>query len=182
MPVTMIVARAHDGAIGRDNTLPWRLPEDLRHFKATTLGHPVIMGRKTFDSIGRPLPGRRMIVVSGDPAWSHPGCERAGSLDEALTMARTDARGHPVPDAEVFIAGGASVYAQALAHADRAVVTEIDLTVEGADAHFPDLDPAQWQAVARRDETSGTGLRYAIVDWRRRSPDAQGEPLGQPRP
>ena len=82
--LTVVVARARNGVIGRDNALPWHLPEDLQHFKATTMGHPILMGRRTFESIGRPLPGRRSIVLSRDPGWAREGCERAGSLDEAI--------------------------------------------------------------------------------------------------
>jgi dihydrofolate reductase len=168
MPVTLIVARAHQGVIGCNNALPWHLPEDLRHFKLTTLGHAVVMGRKTFDAINRALPGRRILVVTRNPHWQHPSCERASSLDEALHMAARNMQGHLDPHAEVFVAGGAQVYAQALAHADRVIVTEIDLDVPDGDARFADLDPAEWIADSRRDETSLCGLRYAIVDWRRR--------------
>ena len=91
--VTLLVARARNGVIGRDNTLPWHLPEDLRHFKATTMGHPIVMGRRTYESIGRPLPGRRTIVVTRDPTWTQPGCERAGSLDEAIRLAGSPSPG-----------------------------------------------------------------------------------------
>ena len=87
--ITLLVARARNGVIGRDNALPWHLPEDLRHFKATTMGHPIVMGRRTYESIGRPLPGRRTIVVTRDPTWAQPGCERAGSLAEAIRLAGT---------------------------------------------------------------------------------------------
>ncbi|MGB7305109.1 MAG: dihydrofolate reductase, partial [Burkholderiaceae bacterium] len=86
VPVTIIVARARNGVIGAGSTLPWHLPEELQHFKAATLGHAVIMGRKTFDSIGKPLPGRRNIVVSRNPHWQHPGCETAGDLQQALQL------------------------------------------------------------------------------------------------
>ena len=161
--VTIIVARAANGTIGRDNGLPWRLPEDLRHFKAATMGHAVIMGRKTFDSIGRPLPGRRIIVVSRDPGWRHDGCERAGSLREAIALA--------AGSDDVFVAGGAQIYREALPLADRAIVTEVAIEAEG-DAHFAELDPAHWRLVSREPHRSETGLGYAIAVYERR--DRQG--------
>lgn len=158
--VTIVVARARDGAIGRDNALPWRLPEDLEHFKATTLGHAIVMGRLTHESIGRPLPGRRNLVVSRTPGWAPAGVEVVGSLPEALAAC--------AGDDEVFVVGGARLYAAALPLADRAIVTEIDTAVEGADAFFPALDAARWEPCSRRDAVSRTGLRYAIVDYRKR--------------
>jgi len=157
--ITLLVARARDGAIGRDNTLPWHLPEDLRHFKATTLGHPIVMGRRTFESIGRPLPGRRTIVVSRDPAWAHPGCERAGSLDEAIALC--------VGAPEVFIVGGAQVYAEAMPRADRLIVTDIEVDVAG-DAFFPAIDPGAWRLLHATPAVGGAGLRYTIRTWERR--------------
>lgn len=151
--IVLVVARARNGAIGRDNTLPWHLPEDLQHFKATTMGGTLVMGRRTFDSIGRPLPGRRTIVLTRDASWTHPGCERAGSLDEAF------ARCADRP--EVFVVGGAQVYAQALPRADRIVVTDVDLDVDG-DAFFPELAPGDWRCTSESRAVSRTGLGYAI--------------------
>lgn len=170
--VTVIVARARNGVIGWRNTLPWHLPEDLRHFKATTLGHAVIMGRRTFDSIGRPLPGRRIVVLSRDPAWRHEGCERAGSLPEALELVA----GLP----EVFIAGGGEIYHAGLAHADRLLVTDIELDPEG-DAWFDEPDPALWRCVSRQEQTAASGLRYAIRELIRRRP-AAGSATIEPQP
>ncbi len=158
---TIVVAAARRGVIGRDNTLPWRLPEDLKHFKATTLGHTLIMGRNTFESIGRPLPGRRTIVLSRSPGWHADGVLRAASLQDALALAAR------APHGEVFVVGGAQVYRDALPLADRVILTEIDLDVDG-DAFFPALDPSTWQAVTREEHVSTTGLRFAIVDYRRR--------------
>lgn len=157
--ITLIVARAANGVIGLNNTLPWQLPEDLRHFKATTLGHVLVMGRKTFESIGRPLPGRRTIVLTRDPAWTSPGCERAGSLDEAIRLAGTVSH--------VFVAGGGEIYLAALDQADQAIITEIGLAPEG-DAFFPSLDPAKWLLQSRQAHTSASGIRYAIVHYRNR--------------
>jgi dihydrofolate reductase len=164
--VTLVAARARDGAIGRGNALPWHLPEDLRHFKATTLGHPIVMGRRTFESIGRPLPGRRTIVVSRDAAWTHDGCERAGSLDEALALAA----GAP----EVFVVGGGQLYATAMPRADRLIVTDVEIDVDG-DVFFPPIDPARWRLAAREEAVSRTGLRYAIGTWTR-APDTREAP------
>jgi dihydrofolate reductase len=164
--VTIIVARARNGVIGHRNALPWHLPEDLRHFKAVTTGHAILMGRRTFESIGRALPGRRTIVVTRNPAWRHEGCERAASLDEAIAIAA-----RPGPDAaiatdEVFVIGGAELYREALSRADRALVTEIDLEPEG-DAHFAALGPPGWTLRASRAEVAASGLAYRIEDWER---------------
>ena len=164
--VTIIVACARGGVIGRDNGLPWHLPEDLRHFKATTTGHAILMGRKTFQSIGRVLPGRRTIVITRNPDWHFPGCERAGSLDEAIALAA-----RPGPDAaistdEVFVVGGAQLYAQALPIADRIVLTEIDLAVDG-DVFFPALSEGDWREVSRASMRSGSGLAFSFVDLHR---------------
>ncbi len=156
--LTLIVARARNGVIGRDNTLPWRLPEDLAHFKAATMGHALIMGRKTFDSIGRPLPGRRTIVLSRDPSWQRPGCERAASLDEAVALCSEAS--------EVFIAGGEQIYREALTRADRALITEVELNPEG-DAFFPPLDAAVWRQLSRQTGHSSTGIDFAIAVYER---------------
>lgn len=159
--VTVIVARDRRGGIGRGNTLPWHLPEDLQHFKATTLGHPIVMGRKTFESIGRALPGRRNLVLSRNAGWSHPGCERVADL----AAARLLCAGHP----ELFVIGGGELYAQALPIADRLLITEVDLDAD-ADTFFPPLDPALWQQTTLSPAVSRTGTRYAIGEWLRRPP------------
>jgi dihydrofolate reductase len=165
--ITLVAARARNGTIGRDNTLPWHLPEDLAHFKATTLGHPIVMGRRTFESIGRPLPGRRSIVLTRDPAWAHPGCERAGSHDEAIGLCSGAA--------EVFVVGGAQVYADAIGRADRLILTEVDLDVAG-DACFPRIDPGMWRLADTTPGLSRTGLRYSIGTWMRRSDASRATP------
>lgn len=174
----LVLASAH-GVIGRDNALPWHLPEDLAHFKALTSGHCIIMGRKTFESIGRPLPQRRSIVVSRQaPGLSlPPGVEQAGSLEAALHLsqqpcAQLQAGAAPWPTDPVFVIGGAQLYREALPLANRIELTEIDLHIEG-DAHFPTPDPAQWvrsQDGAEGDAwlTSRTGLAYRFVTLRRR--------------
>ncbi len=158
--VTLIGACAHSGVIGRDNRLPWRLPEDLKLFKATTMGHVLIMGRRTFESIGRPLPGRTTIVITRNAEWRAEGCLHAESIDAALALAHRENRG------EVFVAGGADVYRQTLPIAARVLLTEIDLEVSG-DAYFPPMPADQWRVHARTDMTGADGTRFAIVDYRR---------------
>jgi len=138
--INLIVARARNGVIGRDGALPWRLPEDLAFFKRTTMGHPIVMGRRTWESIGRPLPGRRNIVVSRRADYTAAGAEVAPSLDEALRLC--------AGSAELFVIGGAQLYAEALARADRLIVTEIDADFDG-DTRWPAPDPAQWREDAR---------------------------------
>jgi dihydrofolate reductase len=164
MRLNLIYARAANGVIGRDNTLPWHLPEDLAHFKRQTQGHPVIMGRKTWDSLPprfRPLPGRTNIVLTRDAttagqlraAGAHPCTDLAQALAHCQAMA-------PTPT-EVWVIGGAQVYAQALPLATRVVVTEIDQAFDG-DAYAPVLGP-EWQATDRESHTSASGLGYAFV-------------------
>jgi dihydrofolate reductase len=159
MAVTALVAAlARNRVIGVGNRLPWRLPEDLARFKRLTLGAPVIMGRRTRESIGRPLPGRRNIVVTRERQARWEGCVVAHSLDEALALAR-DA-------AETFVIGGAELYAQALPGADRLYLTLIDADYAG-DAWFPEFDAAAWREVARTSGVSADGVGYAFVDYER---------------
>jgi dihydrofolate reductase len=156
MRLNLIFARARRGVIGLNNTLPWHLPEDLAHFKATTLGQPVIMGRKTWESLPpkfRPLPGRTNIVVTRQTDWQAPGAQVAHSMTQALALCEHDA--------EVWVIGGAEVYAQALPLAQRAVVTEIDADFEG-DAFAPTFD-ATWQETARSSHIATNGLAYSFV-------------------
>ena len=144
--------------IGINNTLPWRCPEDLTHFKALTMGHPMIMGRKTFDSIGKPLPGRVTVVVTRDRGLKVEGCLIAHSLPEAIAAC--------TGDEEIFVVGGAELYAQALPLVDRLYITEIQQEVEG-DAHFPEFNRAEWQEVSRerfRQETPQP-LEYHFVTY-----------------
>jgi len=157
--LTIIVAADLDNGIGIDNTLPWRLPEDLAHFKRLTTGHPIIMGRKTFDSIGRPLPNRRNIVVTRNAEWRHDGVEPVMSLDDARTLV--------VGDAQAFIIGGAQIYRQALAFADQVVLTRVGGSFE-CDAHFPSLPESEWQETAREDHVSADGLAYAFITLHRK--------------
>ena len=142
-PLVIVVAVARNGVIGRDGGLPWRLPEDLRRFKALTMGHPVILGRRTHASIGRALPGRRNLVVSRQAGLLLPGCEVVGSLDEALRRAW---EGDGVP----HVIGGASLYAEALPRATHIELTEVHAEPEG-DTHFPPLPPGAFVEVAREE-------------------------------
>lgn len=163
--LVIIVAVARNGVIGANNAIPWHLPEDLQHFKAATIGHAVIMGRKTFDSIGRPLPGRRIIVVTRNVNWRHTGCETASSLEAAIVLCQTD---HPLMHQtnEIFVAGGAQLYCAALPLASRMLITRIDLVVEG-DTTFPSPDPMLWSQSSSDRRQSKNGVEYEIQNWRR---------------
>ncbi|HEY0846017.1 MAG TPA: dihydrofolate reductase [Noviherbaspirillum sp.] len=154
--LTIVVAIDKNGGIGINNALPWHLPEDLAHFKRMTTGHPIIMGRKTFDSIGRPLPNRRNIVITRNPGWRHEGVDVVSSIDEAIKL---------VGDTPACIIGGAQIFAEVLPCTDRLIVTEIDHAFE-CDTFFPRIDPQQWQEVARESHHSeSNGFDYAFVTY-----------------
>ena len=163
--VTLIAAVARNGVVGRDNALPWHLPADLQHFKRTTLGAPVIMGRRTWESLPprfRPLPGRRNVVVTRSAGWCAEGAQVAHSLEQALEQ---------LADApKAFVIGGAALYASALPLADELVLTEIDAEVEG-DAHFPAWDRSAFAEVAREAHAAEPPHTpgFAFVTYRRRS-------------
>ena len=167
--LALIAAVARNGVIGANDALPWHLPGDLKHFRQVTLGRPVIMGRKTWESLApkfRPLPGRRNIVVSRQSGYPAAGAEIAGSLDAALAL---------VGDAdEAFVIGGAELYRQAIGLADRLVLTEIDADIDG-NVHFPVIDRRCWRETARLAQTSQNGLRYAFVEFER-SPETVTKP------
>jgi dihydrofolate reductase len=159
--VALVAAVARGGVIGRDGGLPWRLPEDMAHFRAVTIGHPVVMGRKTWDSLPdrfRPLPGRRNVVVTRNPAWSEEGAERAGSLEEALALVEGSER--------VSIIGGGELFAAALRFADELLLTEIDRDVQG-DTFFPAW--SGFEETAREEHTAEDGTAFAFVSYRRAS-------------
>jgi dihydrofolate reductase len=163
MELNLIWARAANGVIGHGNAIPWRLPEDMAHFKRTTLGRPVIMGRKTWDSLPpkfRPLPGRLNIVVTRQGDWQAEGALRAGSLAEAVALCP--------PGGQAWVTGGAEIYAQALPLARTAVVTEIDAEFEG-DAFAPALGPG-WVETARESHISATGLPFSFVTYQNTQP------------
>ncbi|WP_373986714.1 dihydrofolate reductase [Duganella sp. BuS-21] len=158
--LTIIVATDAQRGIGINNSLPWKLPEDLAHFKRLTTGHPIIMGRKTFDSIGRPLPNRRNIVITRNAAWRHDGVEAVGSIEAAIAL---------LDGAEGFVIGGAEIYQQSMQLADQLIITQIAHTFD-CDAFFPEIDASAWQETARDEHTSdASGLRYAFVTLRRKA-------------
>ncbi len=157
--LTLVVAIDAQRGIGVDNRLPWHLPADLAHFKRVTLGKPIVMGRKTFDSIGRPLPGRRNVVITRNPEWSAPGVEVASSLEGAIALLQ----GEPAS-----IIGGAQVFTEAMGVAARMIVTEID-HVFRCDTFFPPIDPGIWTETAREAHVAeGEGFGYAFVTYERR--------------
>ena len=163
MTIALVAAVARGGVIGRDGGIPWRIPEDVAHFKELTTGHAVVMGRRTWDSLPdrfRPLPERRNVVVTRNADWHAEGAERAGSLDEALALLDDDER--------VFVIGGAEVYAQALPLADEIFLTEIADDVVG-DTFFPDWDRNAFVQASRDERVSGAGVRFAFVTYRRHS-------------
>ena len=164
MKLSIVAAVARGGVIGRDNAIPWRLPEDMARFRALTMGHPVVMGRRTWDSLPerfRPLPGRRYVVVTRSAAWHADGAERAGSLDDALRL---------LEDApHVFVVGGAELYAAALPLADALLLTEVELDVEG-DTVFPPFDREAFGEVSREHHVSLTGTPFSFVTYSRRRP------------
>ncbi|WP_198115315.1 dihydrofolate reductase [Massilia rhizosphaerae] len=154
--LSIVVAMDANRGIGVDNKLPWHLPEDLAHFKRVTLGHPIVMGRKTFESIGRPLPGRRNIVVTRNRDWRHDGVETAGSLEEAVALVGMDS---------ASIIGGAQIFAEAMHVANRLIVTHIDKAYR-CDTFFPEIDGARWAAVSSEPLHSPTAdVDYAIVTY-----------------
>ena len=168
MIISLIAALARNRAIGKDNALLWHLPEDMRHFRATTRGKPVIMGRKTWESLPdafRPLPGRRNIVVSRDPAYQAAGATLAASLEDAMRQA--EATGAD----EVFVIGGAQLYRRALPFANRLYLTEVDADAD-ADAYFPEFAGADWLEVSRQAKGAADGPPYSFAVYQRRTPTA----------
>ena len=166
VPITLVAALAENGVIGRDNGLPWRLKSDMVHFRAITMGKPVVMGRKTFLSIGRPLPGRTTIVVSRDGGFAAPGIVVAPSVEAALTAARGDAlrRGAEC----IIVAGGADLYAQTMPLAERLHITYVHRAVDG-DAYFPAIDRSVWHETARDEhaDAAGDDAAFAFVIYQR---------------
>ncbi|MDZ5698202.1 dihydrofolate reductase [Chelativorans sp. M5D2P16] len=150
MKIALVVAVARNGVIGREGTMPWWLSTDLKRFKAITMGKPIVMGRKTWESIGRPLPGRLSIVISRNPAYRAEGAVTVGSLEAALQKARGEAD----EAAEVCIIGGGEIFREALPLADVLHVTYVDVEVDG-DAFFPAVDPGIWQAVSSEEVPAG---------------------------
>ena len=165
MAISIIVARSKSGVIGINNQLPWHLPADLKHFKALTTGHPIVMGRKTWDSLGRPLPNRRNIVISRQIDLELSGAECFPSLESAIAACEGAS--------EVYVIGGAQIYEQALPLVDQLIITEVDIEVEG-DAFFPNID-STWKIVEREDYPSQNNPQkpgesfpaYSFITYRR---------------
>ena len=157
--ISMIVARSRNHVIGRDNQMPWKISADLQFFKRVTMGHPVIMGRKTWESIGRPLPGRRNIVVSRNEAYEATGGELVGSLDEALKSLGEFPR--------VFVIGGEQLFTQAFPTADRLYITEIDMDVDGGDTFFEVPNPSDWKEVERTPGSEGD-IAFSFITLERK--------------
>ena len=164
--VALIAAVARNGVIGSGGALPWRLSSDLKHFKAATMGKALVMGRKTFESIGGALSGRTIVVVSRDRAFSAEGVLVAGDVAQALTLAEAAARAAGAD--EIIVAGGGEIYAQTIGRASRLHLTEVDLEPAG-DAHFPPIDPAEWREVSRRQGERGPRdeADFAFVEYGR---------------
>jgi len=152
--VYLVAAVANNGVIGARGKLPWHLPEDLQHFKKLTLGRPILMGRRTWESLGRPLPGRENIVISRKPGFAAPGASVAASVEGALALCT----GEPV----AFVIGGAEIYAAAMPLADGLVLTEIDQDYQG-DTRFPDWDRKAWRVSQKETHTSAAGVRFSFL-------------------
>jgi len=157
--LSIIVAVAHDGVIGVNNTLPWHLPEDLKRFRALTMGHHIIMGRKTYDSLGRLLPGRTTVIVTRNENYKVEGALVAHSLEAAIALCEDDE--------EVFLIGGAELYQTGLKLAHKLYITEIELDVVG-DSFFPKLVSTEWQETEREAHTSEKGLKFSYVTYLRK--------------
>lgn len=153
--LSLIVAMAENSTIGRNNELPWRLSEDLKYFKSVTMGKPIVMGRKTFDSIGKPLPGRLNIVVTRNADWQNPGVRVASSLEQAVAIAVEE----NLQGQEVMVIGGEEIYRTALEQVDRLYITRVQAKVEG-DAFFPEYNESEWQEVSRKQPESQSDIPY----------------------
>lgn len=152
--LSLIVATAKNGVIGLNNTLPWHLPEDLKRFKALTMGHHIIMGRKTYESLGRLLPGRTTVIVSRNVDYAVSGAKVAVDIKQAVGLCENDS--------EIFLIGGAQLYQAGLELANRLYLTEIEADIKG-DAYFPELDFSQWQEISREQHISEQGLAFSYV-------------------
>ena len=166
--ITLIAAMARNRAIGKDGEMPWHLPGELKHFKETTMGKPIVMGRKTWESIGRALPGRQNIVVTRNPGYQAPGCELARSLDEAVHAARGE---------EVMIIGGGQLYRQSITWADRMILTEVDCE-PGADTWFPEWREGDWRKLSERSVAADDRNRwsYTVAEWIRKKDSGENAP------
>lgn len=157
MLLSLIVAASENNVIGKGNAIPWHLPDDLKFFRSKTEGHPIIMGRKCYESIGKPLPNRENIIVTRDQTYDAPGCEVSSSLDEAIMFAKkkTDRE-------EIFVIGGGEVYAQALPFANRIYMTRVHATIDG-DIFFPEIDAATWKEIERTEHPADDKHTFAFT-------------------
>ena len=165
MTVSLLAAMARGGVIGRDGRIPWRLPEDMVRFRELTMGHPVVMGRKTWETLPdrfRPLPGRGNVVVTRNPDWSTQGADRAGSIQDALELVASEP--------QVFVIGGGEIYTAALPYADELLLTEIDADVEG-DTTFPAWERDEFEETSREQHVAEDGTPFAFVTYRRLTSD-----------
>lgn len=172
-PVVLVAAVARNGVIGRENAMPWRIPSDFRHFRAVTLGKPMIVGRKNFEAIGRALPGRQTIVVTRQEGYEAPGAEVVHTVEGALELAdRLAGEG-----GEIIVAGGADIYAATLPIADRLVISEVDLKAEG-EVVFPPFDKTAWREVSRETHgrVEGDEAGFEVVVWERQIRRGSGAP------
>ena len=170
--ITIIAAVAAHGGIGCRGNLLWHISADLRHFKAVTMGAPVVMGRNTWESLPRrPLPGRRNIVVSRTPGYEAPGADTFASVEEALASAAITAREHPDGEKQVFVIGGGTLYARALPLADALELTRIDAVAGECDTWFPAIDFTQWRLVSSEPHEETDGLRYSFDRYERIVPE-----------
>ena len=155
---------SRNGVIGLDNRLPWHLSEDLKYFKSVTMGKPIIMGRKTFDSIGRPLPGRCNIVITRNPSWIQPGVKIAQTIDQAMLLGRQACE--ESGGEEVMVIGGEQIYKIALPIATNMHITRVYSTIEG-DAFFPTFENSQWKILSQNDLESNEGLKFSFIYYER---------------
>jgi dihydrofolate reductase len=167
MKLSLIVATAHNNVIGRNNELPWHLPQDLKYFKAVTLGKPIIMGRKTFESIGKPLPGRTNIVVTRQKNWNFSGVLVAKNIQEALEIGQAFRNEQNNLAEEIMVIGGAEIYRHSLDIADRVYLTQIDAKIDGADAYFPDLSTSQWKLISELPGEADASLKHKFLVYER---------------
>ncbi len=164
MKISAVVAMAHNNVIGRENGLPWHLSADLKMFKKRTMGHHIIMGRKTYESIGKPLPGRTSVIITRDKSYFQPGCKIAYSIEEALKIA------HENGDDEAMIIGGGTIYKDSLAYCDKIYLTEIETEISDGDTFFPEINPAEWVEVKRENFSADdkNPYNYSFVEYERR--------------
>ncbi|MFK7798163.1 MAG: dihydrofolate reductase [Aureispira sp.] len=167
MLISIIVGLGHDQVIGKNNDMPWHLSADLRYFAKTTKGHPIIMGRKCYESIGRPLPKRHNIIITRNKAFQAQGCVVVHSLEDALNEAANYYQNNPTDAPEVFVIGGGEIYQQALSTADRLYITYIDVRVEDGDVFFPAFDQNQWLTIKeeahQKDEKNPYNYTFAVL-------------------